>query len=198
MAAPDTSAPTIGAVLCGGASRRMGRDKALVHIDGVALARRVADALAGGGCDEVVAVGGDAVALAELGLTPVADRWAGEGPLGGLATALSEAAGRGAGVLVMAPCDLLDPSAEVVAALLGALEASEGADVAAGEVDGRAEWILSAWRPSPDVVDAVVHLVDDGARRLDAVEAVAERVPCPAIEGRHLRDADRPSDLDRH
>ena len=34
-----------GAVLCGGASSRMGVDKATIPVDGVAMARRVADVL---------------------------------------------------------------------------------------------------------------------------------------------------------
>ncbi|MBA3282918.1 MAG: NTP transferase domain-containing protein, partial [Acidimicrobiia bacterium] len=38
-----------GAVLCGGASRRMGEPKALVEIDGQPLAARVAAALAAAG-----------------------------------------------------------------------------------------------------------------------------------------------------
>ena len=58
-----------GAVLCGGASRRMGRDKALIAVDGVLMAERVAQALTVGGCGEVVFVGGNAEALA------VAGRW---------------------------------------------------------------------------------------------------------------------------
>ena len=50
---------TTGAVLCGGASRRMGTDKALVEVDGVPMAERVAGALHAGGCAPVVFVGGD-------------------------------------------------------------------------------------------------------------------------------------------
>ncbi len=199
MATAGAPAPArvVGAVLCGGASRRMGRDKALIEVDGVALARRVADALIAGGCDEVLAVGGDAGALADLGLTPVPDRWAGEGPLGGLATALSEGASRGADALVLTPCDLLDPSAEVVVALLAALDDAAtvdgSVDVAAGEVDDRVEWILSAWRPSRRLADRIVGLVESGARRLDAVAPVVRRVAVPG--GRRTTPARRGSPL---
>ncbi|HEV7719921.1 MAG TPA: NTP transferase domain-containing protein, partial [Iamia sp.] len=149
----------VGAVLCGGASRRMGRDKALVPIDGVALARRVADALVAGGCVRVLAVGGDAAALAALGLEPVLDRWPGEGPLGGLATALS-ATDEG-DRLVLAPCDLLHPSA-VVAALLGALAAPE-VEAVSVRVGDRVQWLPSAWRVTARRAAEVADLVDGGA-----------------------------------
>jgi molybdopterin-guanine dinucleotide biosynthesis protein A len=77
-----------GAVLCGGASR-MGVDKATIPVDGVAMARRVADALAAAGCSPVSAIGGDPAELGRLGLDTVIDRYPGDGPLGGILTALA-------------------------------------------------------------------------------------------------------------
>ncbi|HEX2785027.1 MAG TPA: NTP transferase domain-containing protein, partial [Ilumatobacteraceae bacterium] len=65
----------LGAVLCGGASRRMGVDKATLRIQGVAMARRVADVLLAAGCALVIAVGGDSVELRRLGLDGVADEF---------------------------------------------------------------------------------------------------------------------------
>jgi molybdopterin-guanine dinucleotide biosynthesis protein A len=76
-----------GAVLAGGASRRMGRDKAHVAFGGEPMLARVAGALSGAGVDPVVVVGGDAAKAEELGLATIADGWPGEGPLGGLLTA---------------------------------------------------------------------------------------------------------------
>ena len=40
---------TAGAVLCGGQSRRMGTDKAVVEVDGVAMVERVAEDVGVGG-----------------------------------------------------------------------------------------------------------------------------------------------------
>lgn len=184
----------VGAVLCGGASRRMGRDKALVEVGGVALARRVADALGAGGCDAVLAVGGDAGALAALGLEPVPDRWPGDGPLGGLATALAAASARGADRLVLVPCDLVHPDAAAIADLARALAEAPAAEAVAVAVGERVQWLPSAWRVGPDVARRLAALVDDGGRRLDAVEAVVtHRVV--ALTPDQVADADTPDDL---
>jgi molybdopterin-guanine dinucleotide biosynthesis protein A len=103
-------------VLTGGASRRMGRTKALIEVDGVPMASRVAAALRAAGCQTVVAAGGDAEELAPLGLDLVPDVVAGEGPLAGILAVLEwfgagdHAADDGPDVFVVA-CDLpyLDP-----------------------------------------------------------------------------------------
>jgi molybdopterin-guanine dinucleotide biosynthesis protein A len=72
----------------------MGRTKALVEVDGVAMAARVAGALRSVGCEPVVAAGGDADELAPLGLDLVPDVVAGEGPLSGILAVLERFAGR--------------------------------------------------------------------------------------------------------
>ncbi len=73
----------LGAVLVGGASRRMGTDKADIEISGTTLLDRVAMALALVS-DRVVVLGDDRV-----GYESWPDRAPGAGPLVGLATALS-------------------------------------------------------------------------------------------------------------
>ena len=80
-------AGALGVVLAGGASRRMGRDKAALLIGGEPLLRRAVArlrlALA-----EVIVVGAPACASLLPGSRIVADAWPGRGPLGALATAL--------------------------------------------------------------------------------------------------------------
>ena len=183
----------VGAVLCGGASRRMGRDKALVEVDGVALARRVGDALTAGGCARVVAVGGDADALGRLGLVTVADRWPGEGPLGGLVTALD--ALDGGDVLVVAPCDWVHPSGPVVARLVATLDAAPS-DVGAvhGRTPARDHWLPSAWRAGPGPSSAVGAAFAAGERRVRAALALVGAGVVEATE-REVADADTPGDL---
>ena len=130
-----TAAP-LGAVLCGGASRRMGVDKATIRFDGVAMVRRVADALVAAGCSPVIAVGGDAEELRRLGLQRVADEFPGEGPLGGVLTALS----MGAPAVVLA-CDLPNIRSATVTALIAALGLHD-ASIAHSD---RAEPLCAVW-----------------------------------------------------
>jgi molybdopterin-guanine dinucleotide biosynthesis protein A len=75
-------------VLAGGQSRRFGSDKALAQIAGEALIMRVARVMGAG--EPVWIVGGDGAGYEAL--CPgagVADRWPGEGPLGGVGSALA-------------------------------------------------------------------------------------------------------------
>lgn len=75
-----------GFILAGGASSRMGRDKALLELDGVPLIVRTARLV-----ESVVGsatVVGDSAAFRSLGLCTIADDWPGAGPLGAIATAL--------------------------------------------------------------------------------------------------------------
>jgi molybdenum cofactor guanylyltransferase len=75
-----------GFILAGGESSRMGRDKALLELDGATLVARTARLV------EYVArtpaIVGAPERLGGLGFTLIADEWPGTGPLGGIATAL--------------------------------------------------------------------------------------------------------------
>lgn len=101
-----TPAIPLAAILAGGKSRRMGRDKARLEFLGVPLierVRRVATAVA----QKVIVVGG-AGYLADKGVPTVPDRFPGASALGGVATALGwarEKLGPGTWVLCLA-CDL--------------------------------------------------------------------------------------------
>ncbi len=73
-------------ILAGGESSRMGRDKALLELDGVPLILRTARLVeAAVGPPAVI---GNPEAYKSLGLRLIADDWPGAGPLGGIATAL--------------------------------------------------------------------------------------------------------------
>jgi molybdopterin-guanine dinucleotide biosynthesis protein A len=79
--------PKIAAyVLAGGGSTRFGRDKAIVEFAGKPMLARMVELIRGVTDDvKIVAAPGK---YAEFGVTIVKDRWPGEGPLGGIVTAL--------------------------------------------------------------------------------------------------------------
>lgn len=156
----------------------MGRDKAAIEVDGVAMADRVVAALRAAGALEVARIGGP--------LGDVADAHPGEGPLGAVLTALRWSAEQ---VLVVAPCDLVAPSPSAVAGLVAALLESP-AVVAA---------VPSADEPLPIAMKAVI------AEPLGAAFAAGERSLRRALAGLPLAvvelesaataDADTPDEL---
>jgi molybdopterin-guanine dinucleotide biosynthesis protein A len=124
-----TSRPA-GIILAGGASRRMGEDKARIVLgDRTLLAhvvRRVASV-----CDPVIVVARAADEYTDCGAQVVADRWPGAGPLGGLITGLET---------VPAPCAaaVAGDLPFVEPALLSGLAALRaGWDAVVPEIDGR-------------------------------------------------------------
>lgn len=112
----------VGVVLVGGRSRRMGRDKALLDIDGSALVEHAAAMLATV-CDEIVLAVGQERSYPEFSLPQVEDHRPDCGPLAGLEAALDWAAPRAALVLA---CDLPRVESSVLERLL--LEAGDAPD----------------------------------------------------------------------
>jgi molybdenum cofactor guanylyltransferase len=146
---------------------------------------------------DVCAVGGDADALSRLGLRTVADRWPGSGPLGGIVTAMSEmdAAGTPAGIVLVAACDLVDPSPATMAATVRALAESPGASVATPTLADRRRWDQAAWRTT--ALDALTRQFESGERAVHrAVTAAGLTViEVHDVAPSSLADADTPADL---
>lgn len=90
-----------GVVLAGGQSSRMGRDKALIEVEGVSLLERAIELLRPH-AREVLVIG-DPAKYAPAHATVIPDDLPGKGPVGGLVTALKHA--RYVRTLVLA-CDL--------------------------------------------------------------------------------------------
>lgn len=182
-----------GAVLCGGHSRRMGTDKALLEVGGRAMARRVADALQAAGVETVVAIGGQTGALERLGFAVVPDRWPGEGPLGGVITALAWArTGPAPELVAVLACDLVAPDPRAVLAVVDAARAS-GADVAVPVIEGRPQWVHAVWRTRIGTMLADVFAA--GERSLVGATAGLRIERVGGLEAAFLADADEPVDL---
>jgi molybdopterin-guanine dinucleotide biosynthesis protein A len=168
----------------------MGRDKALIEVDGRTLARTVADALHAAGAGRVVAVGGDADGLAALGIEVVADRHPGEGPLGGILTAL---AATDAEVVMVLACDLPSPDPASIARVVDALG---DADVAAPFHDGRHELLHAAYHRRAEPVLAAAFAAGERAPHRAVGDLTV--VSVTGLSPLSLADADTPADLLRH
>ncbi len=105
----------LGVVLSGGASTRMGSDKARLMIDGEPLVARMVDALIPV-CDEVV-VSVAAFKFQDLGLNEIVDPWPGLGPMSGLLAGLKVATDLGFEEVFLTSCDLFGFDSKWVALL---------------------------------------------------------------------------------
>ena len=153
------------AVLSGGKSSRMGVTKALVQFDGQAMAERVLDAARSVGADPVVLVGGDETELASLSAPVVDDLFPGEGPVGGLLTALGHVSDAADRVLVLG-CDLAELDATVLVPLLEA-EAGDGFSQVWVAASDRIEPMCAIW--SIDAHARIQEMFDAGERSLRSV-----------------------------
>lgn len=183
----------IGVVLTGGASRRMGRTKALIEVCGTPMASRVADALCDAGCESVVLYGGDPIELAPLDRPVLADRYPGEGPLGGILGVLELFADQATDLLIVA-CDLANLSSTDLIALIDAARLRPDADVVVAN-GGRVEPTCALWRSTS--TDRVRTSFDGGERAVHRVlgDLCAVEVSLPPTS---LRNINTPGDLDRY
>lgn len=106
----------LGAILAGGASRRMGRDKAMVEVAGRSMLERVGEALSVV-TDRVVVAGREGTVSGYRGVPDLVDGPV--GPLAGLAAALDEAARVGAEAVLAVAVDQPFVRAETLRRLTG-------------------------------------------------------------------------------
>ena len=171
----------------------MGRDKALLPVAGVPLARRVADALVAAGADHVVAAGGDRDGLAAAGLTVRPDSEPGGGPLPAVLDALDAAP---AEVVVVLGCDLVAPDPAAIRTVVAALGARPEAHVAVPVVDGVRQWHHAAWRRS-----ARGSLEEARGRGVGSLRRAVDGLLVLEVSGiatGAVADADAPADLEGH
>ena len=165
----------LGAILAGGASRRFDGDKAAV------IGPRVLAAMREAGIDPIVAVGG---VPGVLGIPTIADRFPGEGPLAGVATALSYAR---SGWVLTATCDLPLLTPATLVRFVDRLDAVSAETAVVAVVDGELRPSLACW-PASWALEAN-RAIRSGERRFRHLLDLGAIEPLP-VEADALLDAD--------
>ncbi len=176
------------AILAGGASRRMGRDKALLTIRGEALIHRTARIA--GEFGAVLVVGRQRPAQWDLPTEFIADDRPGEGPLAAIASAVA----RTSRPTLVIPCDL--PRLDA-AALRWVIDSWQAAAPTLGFItlrSGRAEPLFSIYMPAAR--PAIAAALERGERSVQGVIATPSfaRVEIPAAIAPALDDCDDAAD----
>jgi len=133
-----------GYVLAGGASSRFGEDKGLVNLGGRPVLKHMIELVRS--ATPAVKIVGTPGKYAEFGIEVVRDRWPGEGPLGGIITALLatiEAGGRYDWNLILS-CDMPFLTSDWLTYLLGRGLASSAQLVLASSAGGP-EPLCACW-----------------------------------------------------
>jgi molybdopterin-guanine dinucleotide biosynthesis protein A len=203
----DADDLTLGVILAGGASRRMGGNhKGLMELGGVPMLKHVADRLAPQVAELAISVHGAGDAFRRFGLPLIADAASEQhGPLAGVLAGLSWAHSSRpeARWIVTAPCDAPFCPRRLVAVLRGAAHAAHGdrPGIAIAASNGRSHFAFGLW-PVALRADLDAYL-GAGERRM---QGWIERHPHVAVEFPVLQRGDRtidpffnvntPSDID--
>jgi molybdopterin-guanine dinucleotide biosynthesis protein A len=158
------SRPAIGCVLAGGASSRFGNDKALADLGGKAVLERTLELLGESGVHESIVVGPKAK-YGRFGARCVKDRWPGEGPLGGIITALDNTALNKFGFRwsLILSCDMPFLTSEWLRFLIArALQSS--AEVVIPKSAHGWEPLCACWRVS--ALETILPLFEAGTRKV--------------------------------
>lgn len=153
-----------GVVFCGGASRRMGRDKACLVLDGEAMIQRAVRVLAAT-TPRVLLASGDAPRYPELGLECLVDAREGAGPLAGLEAVLARIEREGVAYACVLACDMPSVSPNVFHSLL-ARARSDAADLCLVRTRAGLEPLCGIYHAR--CLPAVRAALARGARRMDS------------------------------
>jgi molybdopterin-guanine dinucleotide biosynthesis protein A len=163
-----------GFVLAGGGSTRFGQDKALARIGDEALLARLCSVMRG--VTPSVMIIGSREKYAAFGAKCIPDRWPGEGPLGGIITALLTAAGTGEGGEwnIIVGCDMPFLTSDWLTYLVQRAQASEAEVVAPRSAHGL-EPLCACWRASS--VEKLQRAFEGGTRKVtEAMKHLAMEV----------------------
>jgi len=167
-----------GFVLAGGASRRMGRSKALLPFRGATLIEHVVRQVSA--VASPVRVVGSTKAVAGLGLASVSDLFPHEGPLGGIVTALTQSQ---ADWNLIVACDMPSITPERLGELLDATADHDCDAVVPITGDGRRHPLCAVYRRT--ALPGLRSAWKDGTRSAsDALKYIrTEYLPCGNATG---------------
>jgi molybdopterin-guanine dinucleotide biosynthesis protein A len=165
----------------------MGTDKATFEVDGLSMANRVIAAAHEAGADEILVIGSTQAKAKSLNGTWKKDLFPGEGPLGGIITALKQSSHDS---VVVLSCDMPFITGAVISSLVRGLS---GAQATVGRT-GRPNWLCAAWSKEEcfTTLQSVWKRNDRAVHRAAVLLDVAE-VPVPAVA---VRNINSPEDLD--
>jgi molybdopterin-guanine dinucleotide biosynthesis protein A len=165
----------------------MGRDKALLPFRGGPLAQSVARAveMAAGSATLV----GHPHRYRHLGFPAIRDRYPGQGPLGGILTALKHTS---ATWNLLAACDMPSLSAEFLRRLLDAAQRSGADALLPAGPSGRAEPLCAVYHRR--ILPALETAFADGARRATAALQEAGAAILPVLEVAVFRNVNTPEE----
>ncbi len=184
-----------GAILVGGASRRMGQDKARIDWAGAPLVQRVADALES--CLERVRLVIRPGTEPPLALPYIEDESAARAPIVGIHAALRACE---ASAVLVVPCDLPELDPRVLLALLALAPIEAEFDVVAPRTARGFEPLLAVYRPR--ILPEVERRIRAGELGLQKLLAGVNTLAVPEADLRSfdpelvsLRNVNRPEDL---
>ena len=181
-----------GIILCGGRSRRFGKDKALLTIDGVPMVQRMAGRISQV-VDGIVIAARDSAqceSLAAVSAIPdgaevVCDQVSGYGPVAGILAGLSASKSE---YSICLACDLPYVNPDVIDALFGCAEA-KGSDAAIPKnPNGRLEPLHAVYGRS--MVGACRDAVGRGEHTIRGAISILERVVFVPVESLRRFDPD--------
>lgn len=182
---PGRSA-TAGYVLVGGGSSRMGRDKALLDFRGASLAETVAATVAEAAGSATLV--GSPDRYAQLPYAAIPDLYPGEGPLGGILTALRHS--HAEWNLIVA-CDMPEVDPQVLKRLMEAAQAADCA-VLIPVADGRPQPLCGVYGRKCEA--ALEAEFARGVRKVTAALDAAGCVRLPMEETRQFQNVNTPED----
>ena len=168
------------AVLIGGDSSRMGVDKANFEIDGISMGNSVIAAARAAQADEVLVIGSTQAKSKALDAMWKKDIYPGDGPLGGIISALKAAQNDS---VVVLSCDMPFVTSEVISSLVRGLT---DAQAAVGRTD-RMNWLCAAWSKEEclSTLQSVWKRNERSVHRAAVLLDVVE-IPVPAVAVRNI------------